>query len=246
MDEETKIELSLDGDFVDAKNFLQGVEAFVGLIKEVGSVVSTNNQKIQWMIKVREGSNVVGVYPGGSKSSFDAAIMSIAAVESGLRNLEERAERPRHFSDDALRRVRALSDIVGSSGGRIDLVKVLGLNTTIRVTHQAFANVEKILGGYLVSFGSVEGRLRLVSDLRGNQIAIEDAITHKKVRCSLSPDDMEIIAKHFGRRVSVHGLVKYRPDGEMVSVQVHQYRLLRENKDLPTADDVKGIFRELH
>lgn len=245
MDEETKIELSLNPEFVDAKQFLQGVEAFVGLMKEVGGVVSAGGPKLKWLVKVREGSNIVGVYPSG-EAARDSGRLCINAIEAGLRELEKSAERPRHFTDDALKKVRALSDIVGTHGGRVEIVQVIGINDSTRLTHQSFANVEKILGGYLVSFGSVEGRLRLISDIRGSHIAIEDAITHKTVRCSLNSDDMEDIAQVFGHRVSVYGLVKYRKDGEIVSVQAHDYRVLRDNKDLPAADDVRGILKDLH
>lgn len=245
MDKSTKIELSLDGDYVDAKLFLQGVEAFIGLIKEVSSVVSAGGTKVNWLVKVREGSNVVGAYPSGAEGSLESGKLCINDIENGLKKLEERAERPRNFTDDALKRVRALSDIVGTSGSRIDIVQINAFGVSTRITHQSYANVEKILEGHVVSFGSVEGKLRLISDIRGSHVAIEDSITHKNIRCNIDPDDMDEISKHFGKRVSISGLVKYRNDGEIVSVKTHEYRFLGDRL-LPSADDVKGILRDLH
>ena len=243
MDKSTKIELTLDGEFVDAKQFLQGVEHFIGLIKEVADVVSADGPKVDWLVKVREGSNVLEAYPTAVDGSLEKGKQCIVEIESGLRSLEEKAKRPRNFTDKALKHARGLSGIVGTLGSKIDNVKIGSFKRTINITHQSYANIEKILGVHVVSFGSVEGKLRLISDIRGDHVVIEDPITHKKIRCNLEPG-LDEIFHHFGERVSVNGLVKYRKDGEIVSVQVRDYRIIG-GKQLPTADDVKGILKDL-
>lgn len=92
--------------------------------------------------------------------------------------------------------------------------------------------------------GSIEGELLLVSDVRGAQIGIRDALTGRIIHCGFDSDDLEDVAAKFHKRVSVRGFMKYRPDGTVSSIDVETYKVLRDSAQLPKAEDVRGILRE--
>lgn len=47
----------------------------------------------------------------------------------------------------------------------------------------------------------------------------------------------------FDRRVAVYGVVKYRKDGLPSSIYVEDIRIFKNDEELPSLDEVQGIFK---
>ena len=71
---------------------------------------------------------------------------------------------------------------------------------------------------------------------------VQDPITHNSIRCDIEEEDVEKYLAAFRKRVSVYGEIRYRKDGQPVSIAVREFRVLRESHELPRAKDVKGIL----
>ena len=231
-----EISLHLDEKVVGAKAFVRGVRAFIGLIDEVASYYEKG---LTWGVTVREGSNVVSVRPTIEPNLYPLAMECFASVEAGLGVLEDRPELPVAFSTAAVIRTKRLAEVVQEVGGFIQ-----GPTRPCRLSSQAVANVDKLLGSPYRAIGSLEGELLLLSAVRGTQIGIRDAITGRVIHCGFDENDIDELATEFHKRISVRGYMKYRPDGSIARIDVETYRVLRDASTLPSADDVRGILRE--
>ncbi len=135
-----------------------------------------------------------------------------------------------------------MSDVLDSDGGALDHVSIKGDRKATAVTRKIGANVDALIGSDYKSPGTIEGRLRAITEAGGVHFVVQDPITHNNVRCYFEEDSVEEHMKAFRRRVAVYGEIKYRKDGEPVSIAVQEFRVLRESNELPKARDVKGIL----
>lgn len=234
--ESLKISLHLDERVVSASAFVRGVRAFIGLIEEVSNFYGG---QLKWGVTVHEGSNVVEVQSLAPSEHGVLAMQCLESLQAGLDVIESRPELPVAFSTTAIQRAKKLAVVVQQVGGHIQ-----GPTKQVRPTSQTAANVDKLLGTPYSAIGSVEGELLLVSDVRGAQIGLRDALTGRIIHCGFGSDDLDDVATQFHKRVSVRGFMKYRADGTVASIDVETYRVLRDSAQLPSAEDVRGILRE--
>jgi hypothetical protein len=234
--DKVKVSLHLEPKVVDAIAFVRGVRAFIGLVEEVSLHF---DRGLSWGVRVHEGSNVVEVRPAVAPEFGLLAMEALESIESGLELLEAKPELPPAFSTTAIKRAKRLADVIQQVGGHIQ-----GPTRQCKLTSQASANADKLLGTPYSAIGSVEGELLLISDLGRPQIGIRDAITGRIIHCSFDSEDLDELATRFHKRISVRGYMKYRLDGSVSKIDVETYRVLRDSGSLPSADDVRGILRE--
>ena len=164
------------------------------------------------------------------------------AIGDGLEALEKRAERPPFWSDNALRKAKDLAEVLDPASGALDHVSVSADHKARGITRKVGTHVDALIGSEYKSLGTLEGRLRTVTEAGGMHFVIQDPITHTNVRCYFEEEDAEQYISAFRRRVSVYGEIRYRKDGEPVSIAVREFRVLREASELPSAKDVRGIL----
>ncbi len=104
------------------------------------------------------------------------------------------------------------------------------------------ANVDEIIGGKYMSFGSVEGVLKAIDLSRKPVFRIYDLLTNKSVRCYFSSNSIDEIKDALEKRVSVSGLVKSREDGEKLSIEVEEIEIFPPEDELPTIREIIGIL----
>ena len=158
-------------------------------------------------------------------------------VSNGLKQLQQEPTRPAFFTDTALERARDVVTRVRRNDG------LLSIDSTALDEH-VVANVNDVLGTIITVIGSVEGRLEALNVHGTNRFFnVYDSLHGARIRCDfghrIRADKVGAAAEH---RVIVHGEVKYREDGEIVSVVARSLEVLPEEGSLPSADDVLGIL----
>ena len=93
-------------------------------------------------------------------------------------------------------------------------------------------------------YGTIEGRLEAIQETRGTlQFFIRDAMLRLRVRCYFPEGLLPAVFEKFRKRVEVSGMVHYRKNGAPVSIEAEHIIGLPDDSELPTAEDVRGIFR---
>lgn len=124
-------------------------------------------------------------------------------------------------------------------------IKVWINNKKRQLTHHTVANVNSILGTQSKAYGSVDGKLNMVSDKKGGlRFDIYDRVNDTNVKCHFMSEMVDEVVKGFRKRVFVHGLLRYRRDGKVISVEdIDEFKILGE-KELPNFYDVLGILKD--
>jgi hypothetical protein len=240
--EPKQLTLKLDGQHITAERFVKAVSSFVALINEVSEAVTNERGAFRWIVTVESGSAIVHFRPEPRHADAIYAPVSVKAVNDGFEMLEKRAERPRYWSDNALRKAKDLADVLDLASGALDHVSVRADQKVRNVTLKLGAHVDALIGSDYRSLGTIEGRLRAITEAGGVHFVIRDPVTNNDIRCYFQEENADEYMKAWRRRVAVYGEIRYRKGGEPVSVTVEEFRVLREVDELPKVKDVRGIL----
>jgi hypothetical protein len=131
---------------------------------------------------------------------------------------------------------------------------VSGLDFTDTDSNQAAERKEtrilqELVGTHHKAFGSIEGRIELVSIHRSRRrFNLYHAITNKSIRCNLPEQLADVVfqAAQDRSRVIVSGLISYNAKGETISVAVNKpIRCLRLEHELPSPEKMLGIAPDI-
>lgn len=238
----SEVWLHLSPDLVDANAFLSGVRSFLRLVRSVSSDISSSNEdgeKVCISVKVEKGSNRIGAcLSGGERFPIYRDEIRTSLI-SGLDSIGRDANRPAHYSDEALKNVISLGRVLTTVGGYIRWDE-----SRVDVSLHSVANAEKLLSVPFRDIGSVEGELRLISDVKGPQIGVIEVLSGRFVKCSFgSEDDIDELARQFHHRVALKGYLTYNREGHIKKVEVTDYRFIGMAR-IPTANEVRGILRD--
>ena len=103
--------------------------------------------------------------------------------------------------------------------------------------------MDELLGAASVAFGSLEGRLEALTVHGAIEFSICDSITNRRIRCDCSRETLDVAIKHFGKRVSVSGEIRFNARGEATSMKVDEVHPLGTGP-LPQAKDILGLFAD--
>jgi len=241
----TSVSLHLDGQ-VTLRRLGDALDAWTDLLREVASDItgSTGRDAVRFIVtQAKAGSFDVAVRPQPAKRSVSPALMPRIAktITSGLRTLERRPSRPKHFSDTALLKVLDLGKLTSPE---TPVVKVGNGAAPIPLSSRLIANVEAVLAPEVKSIGTVEGKLEGLIIHGRSRFLIFDPLTGHQVTCFFSERiPYEDVLRAFGKRVAVTGLIRSRRSGERVDIQASQLHVMPSDEELPTAKDVLGILK---
>jgi hypothetical protein len=237
-----RLTLKLDGKGIPAERFLKSVSSFVNLINEVSDNASGTDNAFCWVVSVESGSSIVHFAPE-PKSAAPAQIdMAMDAIEHGFAIIENRAERPQFWSDLALKRAKELSEALDVVHESLNKISVASGSKASVVTRKTSHHVDQLIGSDKSALGTIEGKLRTVTEGGGLHFVVHDALTQNRVRCYFDDSKTDEIIAAFRQRVAVYGQIRYRMDGVPVSIRVHDFRVLRDHSKLPGIQDVRGIL----
>ncbi|GJE00017.1 hypothetical protein [Methylobacterium isbiliense] len=235
--------LEIDGTAVSPEKFIRALTAFFDVVREVSPTLDDGTRP-EWTIQVKQGSNLVGAYPGKGVPSFMVDHI-LAVLGEGVAQIEKDAVEPEAFTDKALASLRKLGQISGRSGGDDTLIRVWVGKHHQRITQRSVANVTQILEATYVEHGSVTGRLQTITERGGLKFLVDEELWGRQVRCNMPDRLVPDALKAFRKRVEVYGPVRYRRDGVPFSVFVKEIEVMPEKGDLPTIEDVYGILRSV-
>lgn len=238
--------LNLGGTVTPAQ-FLRGVKDFFGILRSVAKNVTDDKGGVRWEISVKEGSNLIVAtgLPWGISTKEDV-MLTIKSINTGMDALATgTTEQPKYFTEDVLDLVKDLATLAeGSKNKGLDTIEFRVDGVGIPVDAEAAASVNRIRGKEHTAIGSIEGKLRTVSDRGGFHIVVYDSLRDKSVNCSFSNEEiLEQALLAFRKRVTVFGTVRYRKDGTPISVRVSSIRVFRSQDELPPISQIQGIFK---
>lgn len=243
-DIDADLTLEINGNNVTPDKFLRGARAFFGLLNEVTKTLVGEKEQVVWQVQVKRASNLIGVVP--SRFTVPALVLDAvyARVQEGIEAIEHEAVEPEGMPEAALRHVRDLASIVGVTEGDDTRVRVWSRKSPVTVTHRAVANVALLLSEAHEDFGTIEGRVQVISDAGALHVFIAEPIRSRRIRCYFEEPLLADFLAAFRKRVEVTGRIKYRRDGTPISIEATGLAEFPLAKDLPSFRDMRGIFRE--
>lgn len=163
-------------------------------------------------------------------------------ILDGLDDLQQGSQRPKFFSNEALRSALALVEILGRSAVSIQMRS--RDHDPVFLTRAVAASCDSLLGvasGH-VEWATFEGTLDGVNlhDDERRRIHLYDVLTDERIDCEVDEDvDLEAIKRSLTRRVVVSGIARYSSDGR-IRMKVDEFETIPEDHELPTIDDIKG------
>jgi hypothetical protein len=170
---------------------------------------------------------------------------------SGLRLLEQKAERPPYFTEPALVRAERIFERVANGLDRTEIVTgdTSPIVLTPNIARVAAKNARSVLepaGRPYKEIGSLEGYFQSVSrDGRGRRVLhMKHRLTGDEVKCFVVGDaEKELAHREIedvwrGRRISVFGTIHYRGPGRISQMEASRIRFLRSRSELPDIDDI--------
>ena len=233
-----EVVLYLDGR-ISARRFRQAVTAFLDFVEEITTHAAGRPNAVEWVISAKGGSINLAARPEaiGSRAPTKKVVRSVA---SGMRLLARRAQRPQHFTNKALRRLRTLSSVAADK--QVKTVQIRVDSQEIALKGDVADHLGILLETPVKDYGAIEGRLQTLSERGGFHFAVYDDLTDEAIRCEVPKDRAEEAWKSFGKRVTVSGEVKYDKIGTPVSITVNHISAFADDSDLPDADDAYGVL----
>ena len=241
--EQIPTELTLDvGDDLSPEEFLTAVGKFLGYVAEATHAQCQDGPPIEWTVRVREGSALIGVEPdAGTPPSALAAFY--AATEKSLEAMARGDMEGAGLSGKAMRYLRSLSKLAAGrgSGG----IKVWVQRRPFRIGAEIAQTVDGDWQRDYHDYGTVEGTLEAIRGASGSlHIRIRDILHPDGINCSVPEDLLGDVLGNFRRRVEVEGRIHYRRDGTPISIRAQAIDAFPDDSDLPTADEVRGILAD--
>jgi len=234
--------LTLDGKEITAEKFVKSVTAFVSIIRDVTESLSGEKNTIKWIVSVEKGSTCVHFTPRLTKPNPALVKSTINAVKNGFLEIEQ-GERPSHWSDSALKGAKEMASVYTSEDKALDTIHITsGKDGYTAVTKSTGVHIDALIGAEIHAFGTVEGRLRTVTEAGGLHIVVQDVLTRQNVRCFIEEQEQEKFIAAFKKRVSVYGEIRYGKDGAPLSIKASELRVMREPEKLPSIDAMIGIY----
>ncbi|KJS23786.1 MAG: hypothetical protein VR75_17610, partial [Hyphomonadaceae bacterium BRH_c29] len=197
--------------------------------------------KIAWTVKVREGSNLIGLAPD-ALAAIDQVSEVYEKFNTSTRHLMNGSVEEAGLSDAALGHFRQLSQLTAGKNESITMKFWVQRRPTEFGPKVAEVIRENERADYK-DIGSIEGRLQAIQDMGGAlRIKIKDPLYPRAIECKLPEDMIESALATFRKRVEITGMIHYRRNGIPMSIEVSNIDVLPDDSELPSIEDVRGIL----
>lgn len=234
--------LELQGGNVTPEKFMKAVKAFFGLVNEVTRELAGPKEFINWTVQVKKASNLVGIMPAHATVSPVVLNNIYAAVHDGLAAIERSAEEPDGLPEPALKYIRDLGSVAGAGEDDDTTVRVWAKRLPAPITHKAVAHAGVLLAESYEDFGTIDGRVLVISDEGNLHVFISEPIARRRVRCYFEEEMLPAFIGAFRKRVEVKGRIKYRRNHKPISIFATGIKPFPDN--LPSFREMRGILRE--
>lgn len=235
---------------ISAESFTAILQRTLRVLHELDRRMSEERRgTLRWVVTgLGEGSAYIELSTKVIHGNRDYSSQVLQRFTSGLAQIQREGITPPYFSHNDM---EALRDIVRQF--RKDGVASVGYirpnSNPVELTEEAGTELEKLVGVRYRAFGSIEGRVELVSVKRGaRRFNITHHRTLRSIRCTL-PENIEgsVLDAIKGRyRVVASGMVSYNAKNEPIGLNVTEpLRFLGRQEDLPTTADLGGADPEI-
>jgi len=242
-----RLTLEIQGTRIPASRFKAGFQAFLSEINAVADEIAGKRNAIDWYLTLEPGSAIVHFDPEARAMDESEIRGAFEVIREGMVALEARHEVwPAHYTESALRSHRTLARVLADGNGDLESVRVRFERTPQEITTRAAANIDALLKTEYTAWGTLEGRLEVISRRGGFKFSVHDGMTEQPINCIFEESflDEAIDAFRTNCRVSVYGQISYRASGMPNRITVEEIGKLKPPDELPTFRDVLGILKE--
>lgn len=240
--DEIPTDLTLDiGGEVSPEEFVSAVRNFFGYVREITEAQEGDGSKVEWTVKVREGSALVGLEPQSSVPSSRLA-MIYNKVDFGFEAMAGGDIVSASLDEKALNYLKGLAEL-GEKSKRAPQLRVWVRKKPKALNANIARTIRELWETDYYDYGSIEGRLEAIKDANGSlKIGVRDYLYPRAITCDVPERMIEQVFASFRRRVELSGKIHYRRDGTPVSIEADQLEVLPEDDELPSANEVRGIL----
>lgn len=240
-----EVEMALKGEQIPLEAFARATDLLHGILAAIDGEMSGGEGRLRWtVVDLRMASAGLVTAPEAETETVgDYRGALIASFANGIQLLEKEPERPPHFPDSALFKAKDLAALIN---GRVSEVRFRawsnGSLATIGVTQHLSANVDRLLGGSLTSWGSVEGVAETLTIHSGTYFTLYSPLGGPAIRCNCDRETLDSVK--VGDRLLVAGRLTSTRQGIVKAVRVDSIRRLRSRDALPQPDAMIGRTRD--
>jgi hypothetical protein len=236
----TDLTLDIGGD-ISPDEFLSAVRNFFGYVREITEAQQGDGTAVDWTVKVKEGSSLVGLEP-----SVNAPVSRLAMIYKkasfGVQALTRGDIHGSGLTEKAVNHLKVLSEI-GEKSKRAPRLQIWVLKHPISVNAGISKAIKEALESDYFDFGTIEGRLEAIKDTNGSlKVGIRDYLYPKMINCDVPESMIDRVFSSFRRRVELTGRIHFRHDGQPISIETSEIDVLPEDDELPSSRDVRGIL----
>lgn len=234
------ITLELGKTQIPLRRFRDAVSAFFELIESVSREVTASGEPIKWLISVQKGSAQVVATPDPKHEKTEDVLR---VVPAGIEQLEggNLEKLPDKFSEKSVRAARKLSVFRDRGENIIPISISIGAQRT-PITSKTASTADDLVEAAYQSYGSVEGKLLMLSDEDGFKFAVSQPLFNRRVICLGGEEMVAQAIASFRKRVRVSGRVQYNRSRNPVSIHVQTIFEFPQNSELPSIAEMKGIL----
>lgn len=232
-------------------NLVRSLRHSYEIIRELdASVTGKPKGAVDWGIdRIKKESPLEVAFSGAARTIDSASPMGEiqSALIAGLNALSvetEEPERPRYFSDKALRAVQKLADL-GKNGDMGDIELSSSLYNKAPITEITSRSVRLLIDAVFESQGSIVGSLDSIAVHKSHEFRVWDEFTGRAVTCKFRKDMLDQVRESLKRRVLVYGTVKRNSQSLPVNVMVSGIEAQLDESQLPTIQEMSGLVDDL-
>jgi hypothetical protein len=233
------LEIGVD---LSPERFMAATRAFFGYIEEIGRMTAPDGVAPDWVVRVREGSSLIGLDP--APATPIAVVRAVyARAQSGVSALAHGDIESAALPDAALKHLRTLSDLMGANRGAPAAMRIWVERKPIVLSPEIAETIKEDWRIDYRDYGTIEGRLEAIQDYSGLELRVRDLALRLIVKCYVPEDMLDEAFRHFRKRVEVAGLIHFRRNGIPISIDVTRIEELPDDNSLPSIEEVRGIMR---
>lgn len=239
---EIPTDLTLDiGGEISPEEFLSAVRNFFGYVREITEAQEGDGSKVDWSVKVKEGSSLIGLEPSVSSPSSRLAMIYNKA-SFGVQAVSRGDIRGAGLSEKAINHLKLLSELAEKSSRETSL-QMWVRRQAVAVNPGIAKTIKEAVESDYFDYGTIEGRLEAIRDANGSlKVGVRDYLYPKMINCDVPETLIDRVFSSFRRRVELTGRIHFRHDGLPLSIEAIEIEVLPEDDELPSSHDVRGIL----
>ena len=230
------------GDDLSPERFLAAVRAFFGYVKDISDATSNADTDVTWKVHVKEGSALIGIIPATS-APISVVEAVYAKVTAGIEHVRSGDIDGANLPESALKHLRALSELSEPGKFKPAEMRIWVKKKPIAMNSEIGRVIAEDWRSDYADFGTIEGKLVTIQDRGSLQIFIRDPLYSGTIRCFFEEKLLSVAFENFRKQVEISGTIHYRKSGKPISIEVATIEGLPDDSTLPSADDVRGLFR---